>query len=340
VPYRGGYSAFVRQRAERELTLRRAVEKQQAFIARQEDYIRRNIAGQNTAQAKGRRKLLARLPRLSPPPGDAGAMYLRLEIGERGGDRVVQTDRLAVAIGGRTLITGATVRAMRGDVIALVGPNGAGKSSLLKALCGLVPHTGAVTWRGATLTRAARARTIAYLPQTPPVHWALTAHDVVALGRLPHRSHGTALKAADLAAVATAMRQTDTAAFAARSVDRLSVGERARVLLARALAVDAPVLLADEPVATLDPHHQLRVMATLRQHAAHGRLVVTVLHDLGLAARFCTRVLLMSGGRIVADGPPSAALAAETIRTHYRVEPFITRHEDEDLIAPWRPLAE
>ena len=140
------------------------------------------------------------------------------------------------------------------------------------------------------------------------------------------------------------MRQTDTLEFAARSVSRLSVGERARVLLARALAVEAPVLLVDEPIAMLDPYHQLDVMSTLRTYAAGGdadsgpRLVVVVLHDLGLAARFCDRVLLMDGGSIVGDGQPEAALGSQAIRAHYRVEPFIARHDGEPLIVPWRPL--
>ena len=126
---------------------------------------------------------------------------------------------------------------------------------------------------------------------------------------------------------------------------RLSVGERARVLLARALAVEAPVLLADEPIGMLDPYHQLDVMRALRAYATGStgersdpRLVVAVLHDLGLAARFCDRVLLMNGGAIVGDGPPDATLSSAAIRTHYRVEPFIARHDDEPLIVPWRAL--
>jgi iron complex transport system ATP-binding protein len=232
-----------------------------------------------------------------------------------------------------------------GGLVALVGPNGAGKSTLLRALASLVAHLGTVTWRGtalAALVGKARARTVAYLPQDPPVHWPLTARELVALGRLPHRAYAAEETAADAAAVTAAMQQTDTLPFAARSVNRLSVGERARVLLARALAVEAPVLLADEPIAMLDPYHQLEVMGTLRAYArgkgAETRLVVVVLHDLGLAARFCDRVLLMDDGALVGDGPPEATLAAATIRAHYRVEPFIARHEDEPLIVPWRPL--
>ena len=244
-------------------------------------------------------------------------------------------------------VRAATVTLEPGALVALVGPNGAGKSTLLRALAGLVEHRGTVAWRGTPLARLdarSRARTIAYLPQDPPVHWPLAARELVALGRLPHRAYADKENSADAAAVAAAMRRTDTVSFAARSVSRLSAGERARVLLARALAVEAPVLLVDEPVAMLDPYHQLDVMSTLRDYATgegdgrEPRLVVAVLHDLGLAARFCDRALLMDGGAIVADGPADSTLGAAAIRAHYRVEPFIARHDGEPLIVPWRAL--
>jgi iron complex transport system ATP-binding protein len=244
-----------------------------------------------------------------------------------------------VAVRPTTLDLGA------GQLVALVGPNGAGKSTLLRALAGLVPFTGTVAWRDAALGRldaSTRARTVAYLPQDPPVHWPLAARELVALGRLPHRAYAAGESAADEAAVTAAMQRTDTLGFAARSVSRLSVGERARVLLARALAVEAPVLLVDEPIAMLDPFHQLDVMSTLREYAAGNgaepRLVVAVLHDLGLAARYCNRVLLMNGGAVVGDGAPEATLDPAAIRAHYRVEPFIGRHAGEPLIVPWRSL--
>ena len=136
VTYRGGYSSFVQQRAERRLTLERQVDQQRKMIAKEEDYIRRNIAGQNTAQAKGRRKRLDRLPRLTPPPGSEGTMTLRLEIAERGGDRVIAAENLRVAIGDRTFVRNFSATANRGDVVAIVGPNGAGKTTLLKTLLG------------------------------------------------------------------------------------------------------------------------------------------------------------------------------------------------------------
>lgn len=255
-------------------------------------------------------------------------------------------DEIEVRYENRVAVRATTLTLEPGTLVALVGPNGAGKSTLLRALAGLVPHTGAVTWRGTPVARLdgrTRACTVAYLPQDPPVHWPLAAAEVVNLGRLPHRAYGAENSVADDAATTRAMRQTDTLAFAARSVLQLSVGERARVLLARALAVEAPVLLADEPIAMLDPYHQLDVMRSLREYATGGsgaesRLVVAVLHDLGLAARFCDRVLLMNGGAVVGDGSPDATLTAAAIRTHYRVEPFIARHDGKPLIVPWRAL--
>jgi iron complex transport system ATP-binding protein len=247
---------------------------------------------------------------------------------------------IQVRYGSYVAVRPTTLTLQPGELVALVGPNGAGKSSLLKALGGLAAHEGEVTWNGAHLLGRNRARTLAYLPQDPPVHWPMRVRDLVALGRLPHRAFGTTASEADAYAVDHALRQTDTLGFAERPVDRLSVGERARVLLARALAVEAPTLLVDEPVAMQDPHHQLRVMTTLRNYAAAHRLVIAVLHDLGLAARFCSRVLLMDSGSVVADGAPAAALSPHAIRAHYWVEPFVTRHEGEAVIVPWRALAD
>ena len=246
----------------------------------------------------------------------------------------------------RLAVRAASFTLAPGELVALVGPNGAGKSTLLRTLAGLMAHGGTVAWRGQALARLdqrERARTIAYLPQNPPVHWPLLARELVDLARLPHRAYGARPSAADADAVTAAMRETDTLEFAARSVERLSAGERARVLLARALAVQAPVLLVDEPIATLDPYHQLHVMNVLRTYATGNgqgeqRLVVAVLHDLGLAARFCTRALLMNDGTIVKDGPPRIALGAAPIRDHYRVEPLISDHGGEPVIVPWQRL--
>jgi iron complex transport system ATP-binding protein len=253
---------------------------------------------------------------------------------------------IAVRYGSRIALRPTSFALEPGELVALIGPNGAGKSSLLKALAGLMRHEGDVVWNGARLEHfdaAHRARTVAYLPQAPVLHWPMRVHDIVALGRLPHRSYGAGMNGADHDAIAWAMAETETAAYAERNGDELSIGERARVLLARALAVRAPVLLVDEPIAMLDPYHQLQIMNVLRAYAVGSQcgakcLVIAVLHDLALAARFCNRVLLMDGGAVVDDSRPERALSAAAVRRHYRVEPLITSHEDEPVIVPWRRL--
>ena len=266
--------------------------------------------------------------------------------------------QLEVRYGPRVALRPTTLDLAPGSVIGLIGPNGAGKSSLLRALAGLGAHAGRVEWCGRDLARLRpqqRAMIAAYLPQAPAVHWPMRVRELVALGRLPHRHHGRPASPADEAAVAWAMEQAELPAFADRSADELSIGERARVLLARALAVRAPVLLVDEPIAMLDPYHQLQIMAVLRNYATASLppitgprpveqtsgsrpLVVAVLHDLALAARFCDRVLLIDRGMVAADGHPTAVLSAETLRRHYRIEPLIAHHDGEPLIVPWRRL--
>src|SRR5258706_13064480 len=209
-------------------------------------------------------------------------------------------DAVEVRYGARCAVHATSLALEGSGFVALVGPNGAGKTSLLKALAGLTSHSGTITWHGrelAALPPRERARTIAYLAQASTVHWPLCARDVVTLGRLAAGRYGIAPSLADLDAVEWALTQTATVDLADRSVAALSVGERARVLLARALAVRAPVLLVDEPIAMLDPFHQLEIMSVLARYAlgaARGApaLVVAVLHDLPLAARFVRRVLL------------------------------------------------
>jgi iron complex transport system ATP-binding protein len=252
---------------------------------------------------------------------------------------------LAVRYGTRVAVRPVSFELAPGELVALVGPNGAGKSSLLKAIAGLLAHDGRASWNGQALESLeprARAKLIAYLPQAPALHWPMVARDLVALGRLPHRAYGAAPSGADGDATSWALAQTETTALADRSVDRLSIGERARVLLARALAVRAPVLLVDEPIAMLDPYHQLHVMTVLRDYAngsaGGGALVVAVLHDLALAARFCSRVLLLDDGAVVDDDLPERALKADALARHYRVVPFVTTHEGQPLIVPWRRL--
>jgi iron complex transport system ATP-binding protein len=248
-------------------------------------------------------------------------------------------ENLEVRYGTRSALRDLTLELAAGQLVAMIGPNGAGKSSLLKAVAGLIPSSGNVGWHNRPLqslgTRE-RASTISYLPQGAVSHWPLPARELVALGRLPHTSFGSGVTDTDAHAVATAMRRADIEALAERRVDELSGGERARVHLARALAVGAPVLLVDEPVASLDPYHQLGIMSVLQAYAAEGALVVAVMHDIGLAARFAARLVFLEDGRVVAAGSPERVLDSASIRRHYRVEPYLGRHEGQLVVAPWR----
>jgi iron complex transport system ATP-binding protein len=250
-------------------------------------------------------------------------------------------DEVGVRFGARTAVEPCSVELAPGTLLALVGPNGAGKTSLLKAIAGLVPSSGTISWSGdslAALDARARARLLAYLPQSPQAHWPLSVRDLVALGRLPHRSYGRRAGPADRAAIDEAMRQTQIQALAERRVHELSGGELARVQLARALAVGAALLLVDEPVTSLDPYPQLQIMGVLASAAERGALVVAVLHDLTLAARFATRMVVMHSGTIVEDGPPERVLRDETVRRYYRVEPYLAVVERVPLVVPWRML--
>jgi len=245
---------------------------------------------------------------------------------------------LTVRLGRHAAVRDVDVTLEPGALIGVIGPNGAGKSTLIRALLGLVkPMAGQVTIDGrdvAGMARPAIARAVAYLPQGQTLHWPLSVERLVALGRLPHLGPLSRLTAADDAAVEAAMARADVLHLKGRVATELSGGERARVLLARALAVGAPGLVADEPLAALDPGHQIDVMELLRGEARGGALVVTVLHDLSMAARYCDRLLLMDGGALVADGAPMEVLTAERLGKVYGVTARIERDGDVPLIMP------
>ncbi len=247
---------------------------------------------------------------------------------------------LSVSLGGRPIIMGVDCAVRDGEVLAVLGPNGAGKTTLIKALAGLLPiESGTIEVATRPLAAFApreRARTIAYLAQNGTIAWPLSVAAVVGLGRLPHGAVPDRLTGADKDAVARAIAAADLGGFETRAATALSGGERARVLLARAFAVEAPILLCDEPVAALDPRHQLAVMAGLKQEAARGRAVAVVMHDLALAARFADRVIILSGGRKIAEGPPRQALSAERIAAAFGIEALTEERPDGLLVLPWR----
>jgi iron complex transport system ATP-binding protein len=250
-------------------------------------------------------------------------------------------DRLEVRYADHVAVQAASFELATGELIGLIGPNGAGKTSLLRALAGIPAPDARVRWHGRELTGFGadeRARAIAFLPQSPQANWPLTARELIELGRLPHRRFGQRPTAADTDAVLRALRWTGIEDLADRSIDTLSGGERMRVHLARAFAVDAPVLLVDEPVESLDPYHQLKVVQLLDEYRNAGRLVVAVLHDLNLALGACTRLLLMDEGSIVADGEPRSVITDRTLNRHYRIRAWLAEHAGRAVAIPWDML--
>jgi iron complex transport system ATP-binding protein len=224
---------------------------------------------------------------------------------------------LAVSLGGREVLAGVDVTLAAGRWTAVVGPNGAGKSTLLRALAGVVPHRGAVMLRDRpreAWPARERARTLAWLGQAESGGEDLRVWDLVMLGRLPHQGWLAAPSAADRAAVTEALHATQAWAWRERTLGSLSGGERQRVRLARLLAVQAPVLLMDEPLANLDVPHQADWLALVRGLAAQGRTVVSVLHEVGMALQ-ADAVLVMQSGRVVHHGPPADAATRAAVRT-------------------------
>jgi iron complex transport system ATP-binding protein len=256
-------------------------------------------------------------------------------------DAILQARGVGVRLGGALIVERADVALRAGELTALVGRNGAGKTTLVRALAGLLPCEGEIVVDGRALASLApreRARRIAYLPQGNAFHWPLSVANVVALGRYPHTDPFSRVTGDDRAAVARALAATETDDLAERSVTTLSGGERARVALARALATGAAVLLADEPTVSLDPRHQLVVMALLREAARAGGAVLAVVHDLALAARFADRVLIMDRGRLTVDAPPAEALSTERIAAAFGVDAVILDTGEGNIPVVRRPL--
>lgn len=251
----------------------------------------------------------------------------------------LEASNITVSAHRRTIVDSAGLTLASGELVGLIGPNGAGKSTLLRALLGITPRdNGFVALDGmdfGAMPAQARARAVAFLPQERRVEWRLTARDVVMLGRYPYRAGFSGATAADRDAVTRAIAAVESQDLVDRPVSVLSGGERTRILLARALAVEAPLLLADEPIAALDPYHQLHVMEILRKRARSGTGVLAVIHDLALAARYMDRLILMDAGRVVAEGPPADVLSPERLAQTYRITALAGSHENTPYVLPW-----
>ena len=242
------------------------------------------------------------------------------------GDRpqTIGAHDLTYEIEGETLLDGVSLRADRGQFVGLIGPNGAGKSTLLRTISGILRYRrGAVRLEGAdlkTLSSREIASSLALIPQIAPYTYGFTSMELVLMGRYPHLGRFQIEGKEDDRIARDAMRLTETEQFADRTLDTLSGGERQRVFVARALAQQPRILLMDEPTANLDVLHQLKVLDLVRRLVDDGLTAIAAVHDLNMAARYCDKLVLLSGGRVLAEGTPSEVLTPDTIASAFGVK--------------------
>jgi len=252
----------------------------------------------------------------------------------------IELDGVTVRLGGRPVVREVTARVERGEWVALIGPNGAGKTTLLRAIAGLVRHEGCVSLfaqPAAALERRERARLLAVVPQEPETPPWLTVAEYALMGRTPHLGPLAREGAADREAAARALDRLGLEPFAERALGTLSGGERQRVVVARALAQEAPIVLLDEPTAALDIGHQQQALELLDAlRSADGLTLVAAMHDLTLAAQYADRVLLLAEGRIVADGTPADVLTESALAEHYGASVRVLTLDDRIAVLPSR----
>lgn len=244
---------------------------------------------------------------------------------------ILRSDNICFAHDKRPTLFGVNARFLPGQFSVILGPNGAGKSTLLACLAALLkPDTGAATLGDRAITGLSpdeRAKAMGFLPQGGETHWAISADALVALGRYPYRN-GFGLSAEDHVAISAAMAATNTSQFAKRPVTQLSGGECARVLMARVLAGEPQWILADEPLANLDPGHQLDMLGLLRGQADSGKGVIAVLHDLQQAVRFADHVVLLHQGKVFAQGDVTSVITPENLAHVYGIDANLFKDEE------------
>jgi iron complex transport system ATP-binding protein len=252
----------------------------------------------------------------------------------------IEVEGLRVELGGATIVDGLSLAVAAGEWVTVIGPNGAGKSTLVRAIAGLLPHSGTIRLLGralSELSRRERARLVAIVPQTPIVPSGMAVLDYVLLGRTPYIPALGKESVADVAAVHDVLARLDLERFAGRTMDTLSGGERQRVILARALAQGATLLLLDEPTSALDIGHQQEVLDLVDElRGQHGLTVLATMHELSIAGEYADRMVMLAGGRVVATGPPRAVLTEELLSAHYGARVRVIEGEQGPLIVPVR----
>jgi iron complex transport system ATP-binding protein len=253
--------------------------------------------------------------------------------------------QVQVRYGKRTALEGFSDHVRPGEWLCLIGPNGAGKSSVLRAVAGLVKHAGSIDIDGAPLSaRSARRRAelVAYVPQTPVLPDDMTGTEYVLLGRTPYITYFGVESTHDRAMVANVLERLDLVELADRRLGSMSGGERQRLVIARALAQEAPVLLLDEPTSALDIGHQQQALELVdRLRREHGLTVVSAMHDLTLAGLYADRLALLHQGHVVSSGTAEHVLRPETLSEFYGVS--VTVHRDDDgtvVVVPRRRTAD
>jgi iron complex transport system ATP-binding protein len=252
---------------------------------------------------------------------------------------MIRFAHVSVRLGATDALQDVTLEVARGEWVALVGPNGAGKTTALRAVCGLVPYEGSVAVDGRevrTLGRRALARLAALVPQLPEAPPELTVAEYVLLGRTPHLGYFGGEGDADHAAALVALERLDAVRFARRALRSLSGGELQRVVLARALAQESPLLLLDEPTSALDLGRQQRVLELVEELRVDGLTILSTMHDLTLAGQYADRLVLVDRGAVVADGTPAEVLSEETISTFYGASVRVVHDEDGVFVLPRR----